>query len=159
MMKKLVALMMILAVTAMASATFSVDGSDLGDVSFSSDVAIAPAGGLEMYWALAVDAGTITGGASAQTGVGFDMAVWGDGSAYAGTPAIWGTLFTTGGAISDGVLFDSFVVSGASVVSLYKIKADFSGLDGPALATYSIPEPITVALLGLGGLFIRRKKA
>jgi len=47
--------------------------------------------------------------------------------------------------------------TGAGVATLYLLDAvDASALSGSPLTF--VPEPITLALLGLGGLFIRRKK-
>lgn len=163
-MKKMLALVLVLGMASLASAAFnltatpSVGGNYI--ITISCDTAVAPAGGDEMYWALLADAGTLTdtGASAQQTGVGFDMQLYGDisGAGLAGI-GTWGTLFTTGGAIPAGNLFDGFVVNGATTVSLVEILSDFSGY-GDTVATVVIPEPITMSLLGLGGLFLRKRK-
>jgi hypothetical protein len=162
-MKKLLALVLVLGCVSLANAAFILEATPSvgGDyvITVSCDTAVAPAGGSEMYWALLVDAGSLTdaGAMAKQTGVGFDMQLYGDISG-AGLPGIgtWGTLFTTGGAIPAGILFDGFVANGAMVVSLVQILPDFSGY-GDTVATAIIPEPATMALLALGGLLFRRK--
>jgi len=164
-MKKLLVLALIMAVAPLASATFTLEKLPAGPaaytISISSDVDIVAASSNEMYWALLVDAGALTdvGASAKKTGTGFDMQINGDISG-AGLPGIgtWGTLFTTGGAITAGQLFDGFAVSGpATLVSLVQILPDFSGY-GQTVATLVIPEPATIAVLGLGGLLLRRKK-
>jgi hypothetical protein len=158
-MKKLLSLVLVLALTSLASATFSLTlvGST---ISMSSDVAVAPAGGLEMYWALLGTAGmTISdsGAVAAQSGTGFDMQINGDvsGAGLTGN-GTWGTLFTTGGSIAAGDLFTGFTFTGTGTVTLVKILEDFSGFDGDQ-ASLIIPEPATIALLCLGGLLLRKK--
>jgi len=169
-MKKMLTLVLVLAVASLASAAFQIGVTPSGsnyNLTISSDVAIAAGGGNEHYWALLVDAGSVSDAlaTASQSGAGFDMQINGDVSSAGlgsygalGSNGTWGTLFTTGGAISSGQLFGGFVVSGAATqVSLVEILPDFSGY-GQTLATAPIPEPVTMALLGVGGLFLRRKK-
>jgi len=85
--------------------------------------------------------------AGADTGFPFDADMWASDLAVA-SPEPYGL----------GVLADyEFQCTGLGEVTIYLYAQDFATvLD--TLTITQIPEPITFALLGLGGLFLRRRK-
>jgi len=93
--------------------------------------------------ALAPDASGLYGDV-AGAGVGLVHGVYGFFGSYNGT---WSS--------PEGLYADGFN-STAATIELYSISDDFSTVT----LVDSVPEPVTVALLGLGGMFVaRRKKA
>ena len=59
-------------------------------------------------------------------------------------------------AAGDWLTFD--MTAGAVGTSIDVSVVSFSGFDGDSLSISVIPEPMTIGLLGLGGLFLRRRK-
>jgi len=77
----------------------------------------------------------------------------------------YGLISSTVGNAGAGIYFDEIVFHcegpGDVVVKLYTIDAELIGatlVDSVVIHQIPIPEPMTVALLGLGGLFLRRRK-
>ncbi len=67
------------------------------------------------------------------------------------------TAIPTGAAYGIGVLTDATLqCDGLGEVVVTLLDGNFGELDSMAIA--QIPEPITMVLLGLGGLFLRRRK-
>jgi len=110
------------------------------------------------------------------TGDGYeDLKAWleGEGMPYQNVNGITYALFASGlstppstqGTLADNIIFHCTAAPGDVTISLVKI-VDERG-DGGALTItpydsviiHQIPEPITMALLGLGGLFLRRRIA
>ena len=180
MMKKMLVLMLVLGMASAASATLqiSVDGN-LEPV--SSEIFLEPSetlmldiwtdaglseGSDEGYWAITVDPmqGTISGGVST---TGNTDAIWYGGpvGGYAPGEGAWmGTASVTNTYPAGTVLFDEIVFHCETeeldaVITLYRMN-DFAG-DVTAVDTvtiHQIPEPMTLALLGIGGLFLVRRK-
>jgi hypothetical protein len=78
-----------------------------------------------------------------------------------GQEGIAGTLNVTGSNINPSILFDSFIIHcdgvGPTVVSLFGTN-DYDTFQFLGSVTITqTPEPITMTLLGLGGLFLRRR--
>lgn len=165
MMKKLLVLALVLCVVSFASATtvLNLTGNLLtieasGNVAYAGEsyfLAVAPAG-------VILDAGTMNyaGGAlSAITDMtGADIDLDALVASTIGTAAVRLDLveFASGaGLILNGVLATYNVTGAGSTIYMLNVDAD-AIVDSVTVA--AIPEPVTVALLGLGGLFIRRRK-
>jgi hypothetical protein len=171
-MKKVLAVLAVLAIAPLASATYTLttSGPTNSTLAISSTVDIAAGGGLETYYALVVPtaSGSLAGGSPiALTDAGWDIAVNNDAAGAGGIPVptgtngVWGEFFTTGGSILAGQLVTGITYTGsAATATLYQVNGSDWSL-GPALATAQVgtPEPLTVALLGLGGLFLRKRVA
>jgi hypothetical protein len=155
--------------TLMPSETLSLD--------IWTTTAITPGAG-EGYWALvatALDA-HISGGVvipalpTAEPGVViYDDAVGVGEIVGLGTQnGVWGGIgltglgtYAIGATVYDEILFHCERLSGDVVINLYRLDSPtWSVIEPPedSVIIHQIPEPMTMALLGLGGLFLRRRK-
>lgn len=176
-MKKLVVLMLVLGVASLANATLqiSVNGNP---EPVDSEIIIAPSGSaiLDIWtnaamptysgtsWALVamLEDASITGGQKmvADPGVGDPYA--GASSYIPGKEGMWSAISITGATIVSGTkLYDEFILhchSGQdAIVQLYETADFMSWTLSDTVIIHQIPEPITMVLLGLGGLFLRRR--
>lgn len=168
-MKKLLVLALVLVASTMVSAALIVsgDGTDGGTYGFAAtegsmvmayDVEIKAVGGTFDFTNLDLSGSAGFGIAGATVGAPTDVLY----RATASSIALFGQQPQTGQLI-DGIVFtlDAGVTEG--YVQVWAPNAG-TEVDGSLLETGMIaqvlvvPEPITVALLGLGGLFIRRRK-
>ncbi|MHC4423154.1 MAG: PEP-CTERM sorting domain-containing protein [Planctomycetota bacterium] len=185
MMKKLLVFMLVLGMASLAvAAPTSLQISVMGDPDpVDTEIFLAPSetifldiyttaeiyseGGLEGYWVLAVDAqyGSISGGVVADPWTGEPITIYDGGDPYAmpGETGVFGSISTflgPGNGIT-GTIYDLIEFHcealGDAVVNLY-----YTDFVTPTLIDsviiHQIPEPMTVLLLGLGGLFLRRRK-
>jgi len=181
-MRKLLVLMLVIAMASMANAALhiSVNGdpnppdwfyrlvsSETASLDIWTDADIPTFGG--EYWALVTNTtrATISGGVSIYP----DCLIW-DGAANAGIPGlppgadgVWGviTLDTVPSIPAASVIYDLIVMHGTGgaygpVVELYRTDFQTSILVDSVVFRSPIPEPMTLALLGLGGLLLRRRK-
>ena len=177
-MKKMLVLILVLGMASAASATLQISVN--GDpepvdsqiwlepsqeliLDVWTDAGLLP-GSDEGFWAITVDQlGHISGGVG-MTG-NTDVVVQGDATGYAPGQGIW---FTTGSAtgqypagtvLVDDILFHC-LDDGDAVVTIWDISAfDGSGIAQDSVIIHQgIPEPMTLALLGMGGLFLVRRK-
>lgn len=184
-MKKLLILMLVLAMTSMASALlqlsvngdmdptdseYNVTPSDHLTLDIWTTTAIS-AGSGEGYYALACTTadGTISGGAAQiiQSDLTLTIADDAVGNGYvplqSGDNGVYGSIFSTGGTIpANAVIFDEidFHCESTTDVLVYLIEVTAMWELGQVYDSVLIhqPEPMTIALLGLGGLFLRRRK-
>ncbi|MHC4546953.1 MAG: PEP-CTERM sorting domain-containing protein [Planctomycetota bacterium] len=175
-MKKLLVLMLVLGMTSVSSATITslMNIQDDGGGAYSIQIPNLNnvADGLGGYWALVGDAANpLTGGAIAATIpaiFGPTSSIFGDASGtgyFAAGIGIWGSFGTTTPTYSTApaVFADNFawvdsgMYSGPEItLTLHTISDDFMTL--AFNSDYTIPEPMTIALLGFGGLFLLRRR-
>lgn len=168
-MKKLMVLTLVLGVAALANAglVYQIDGANYvgGEVVkvAAGEVKIAVFNTAEQAAAFEIG-GVVLNGAASYTGA----EVFG-----ANLPGSWSTTdfgFNDGYGNVYGISYDSPAVSNTKAGKLFEYILKFDGPDAtfqmidqnwngmvPAISLV-IPEPITMGLLALGGLFIRRKK-
>jgi len=185
-MKKLLALMIVLAMAGMANAALmiSVDGvvdpQDTDIEIYPSDEVIIDVHALahEGYFGgvlfvngpatLVGAGGTLWGDGAIRDIIQPELQDWIDGMAGMGYPGITSVvefqlvdLVDPYDPIPDGLVMDGIVLhclaEGDVIVGLMD-GDDFAILDEVVIHQIPIPEPMTIALLGLGGLLLRRRK-
>ena len=186
-MKKLIVLMLVLGMTSYANAIIlqiSVDGNpDPVD----SQIFLAPSETImldihspsghsgssadDVYFAIVVDPayGSITGGlgmpcAPSLSGM-LGASIQADWPGFVQLPADgpWGNVASSPQEVADpGTYFDEFIFhcekEGDATVELWSSPDGAEMTLQDTLIIHQIPEPMTIALLGLGGLFLRRRK-
>jgi len=188
-MKKLLILVMVLAMASFAGATLKITGAPTGDVHPSdivqlgimTDAAIGylsnPAEGGYYVMVANVLGGTLDqlSGITivADSGIGVEHSVDAlgllDGTGLvipAGMNGIGGFVIVidlTGGIAADTQLIGEIAfhceAPGDVIVQLYSTDLGSAITLVDSVVIHQIPEPVTVALLGLGGLFLRRRMA
>ena len=175
-MKKLLALVLILAMASVSSAATvdivvndtpwdgesSVYTSDIITITFYDDTGVA---GPFAQFEMAVDHGDYVEDSFATVPgnfMGAPLAVTApveDGLVVAGSP-----MWMPGTLAPDGLYTVAFHVPGdleESTLINITFSGGYLGADTSALSTaiHVVPEPMTIALLGLGGLFLRRRRS
>ena len=172
-MKKLLVLSLVLGVVSLATAGIdlkTVAGLDYTVDTATNTVTITGTDVLAFFWCVTPVGGTLSNpvnGAFANGGPGDDPALIGMFSYPEGS--IVSASGSTGSAVGvDGMIYSFQYSAGTTLVNIVSetewglgnASIDFEGGRSVALDGYSmtIPEPMTMALLGLGGLFLRRRK-
>ena len=152
-MKKLIVLSLVVAMASLATASL-VYTPDLSTDQASPVTLSAVLGESSVNYAVEI---TVTGDLVIDlSGASFPGAgsVWMFGNGITGTATeTWARL--TGGAYmanaAGTACFDGVVITGTSGTVTLKE-------DNGTITTFEVPEPMTMGLLGLGGLFLRRRK-
>jgi len=162
-MKKFLVLALVLGLATMATAGDLAAIADMGYTVIGDTVTITTTGSVANFnLQLSPDAGTLTAG-NASTNFGYvsdgvpDLAetgIMGAAGAVTSVPPVYqtGTLYTF---TYDGT---ELVTLGDSILGTSSVQWENDDVISLVGATITIPEPMTIALLGLGGLFLRRKK-
>jgi len=182
-MKKLLVLALVLSMASLASAglQISVGGekqpgvvelmpSDTITLDIWTDAAIAPGVGEVPAWFLVADVqGAAIAGGSILFPTEPGIALYDDAINTGGFPGpangVWGAVLITGiisGIAADATIYDGITfhceAPGDVLVSLVW-TADYENflVMDSVMIHQAIPEPMTIGLLGLGGLFLRRR--
>jgi hypothetical protein len=160
MMKKLFVLMLVLGLATAANAALSIVAPATMAPGATVTVAVVDDTG-NAYTAYI--GGIDSTGMSATVNAGPDAAIQQSPAGYAGYYKIQALDFSPPSDILPGTHFIGSLTSGAgdldgTVYSITMYDQQWSGVLDSADVTVRIPEPITIGLLGLGGLFLRRRK-
>jgi hypothetical protein len=151
-----------------ADSMYYLDASDTLKLDVWNDAPI----GLGVYWAIVTSPkAEVTGGAvkvpDPDVGILYTTPASGSGipGIPAGTDGIWGSLAVFSpdpGIPGDTTLFDDIMLhcnGGPNEQLVYLVEtANFVDYLRTQLIVHQIPEPMTVALLGFGGLFLLRRR-
>jgi hypothetical protein len=167
-MKMLTALVLVLGLASAANAALSLSIIDNGDGTFGIMQTVtftAPADNT-YFMVVANTAGTIpTGGVITAAAPGNSFIY--DGAVDAGAPVpvnmdgVWGYIgkvLPSGKDFPGGLYIEDIQCAPRVTVQLYTIDDNWEFATPMGKAVTLTPEPITVLLLGLGSLFLRRRK-
>ena len=150
-MKKLLILMLVLGMVSVASAdlTLSVSGNDVSVEadSMTADLyaAVSITGGSIGTFAVGDEGGTMCGYLADGTDVGLP-----NGEIWALAIGVPPEVYQDGSWLTAVISY-----TGSATVNLWEMDDEYSLT---LLDSVVVPEPMTLALLGLGGLFLRRRK-
>ena len=172
-MKKLLILMLVLGMASMANAAMQIIDNLDGTVDVQTDIELTTSDYYYMTLVGDTTKVTVSGGQvetslQALNGTDWDLSI-GDDAVGTGYPVVSGMngIYMTealysGTFAADTTLFEGIdwtLVGGTTVTTiyLYRVPGDFSG-PGTVESSLVVPEPMTVLLLSLGGLFLRRRR-
>jgi hypothetical protein len=167
-MRKLIVLMMVLCMASLANAAImsSIAIVDNGDDTYGINLPSgmnSVADGSGGYWVL-IGVEVTSGALTATIPAALDLSgIYGDAGETGvfpvgiGVVGIFASGATAAWTAAPGIYADSFIAkAGATVLQLYTLD---DGVANPELVDIMlIPEPATLAILGLGGLLLRKRK-
>lgn len=166
-MKKLLVLALVLGVASMASATLLTVIADdaeilLGDTTTVNIVAAVDYGMFDGEdWVIGVSAEGALSDITVADVAGAVLVSNGDAAMFGVPGGFWGvTMAPAVGIITEGTVLFSLTLTGMElgIAQINMIDLTAGGVPGASTSVLVTPEPMTMALLGLGGLFLRRRK-
>ena len=162
-MKKLLVICLVFSLASIASATISMDLSGTKYIAVDETLTVSVSSDTTDAWLgyiIVEDGGdgalsnpeTLTGDISETPA--YSEGGWGVGYEI--------TIADSGGNISSGIQvtvdYVGLVLNDTCVISLWDDSVGYDPGDVQGSVTVIVPEPMTIALLGLGGLLLRRRK-
>ena len=160
-MKKVLILMLVFGMTSLAGASFDLVGTDQGGGNYGMTVT-SDGADPDAYWALGID----SGGSLSGVAIGPDapslsdnwgtFAYNGISGYFPGLTGYVGPFATAQGETRVGGTYLTGSAFTGSSAWVYMYSSPDTGTWTLEDSTF-LPEPMTIALLGLGGLFLRRR--